>query len=137
MNRLINTMAAGAVIALTTHQAAAQPFVVDWHTIDGGGGTSTGGAFALEGTIGQFDAGVTMTGGSFEVHGGYWGPVDADGPCSVADFAVPFGVLDFFDVQAFLGLFSAMNESADLNNDAVFDFFDVQAFLNAFSAGCP
>lgn len=26
---------------------------------------------------------------------------------------------------------------ADFNNDGMLDFFDVQAFLNAFSAGCP
>lgn len=26
---------------------------------------------------------------------------------------------------------------ADLNNDGLLDFFDVQAYLNAFSAGCP
>ncbi len=27
--------------------------------------------------------------------------------------------------------------SADFNNDGVLDFFDIQAFLNAFSQGCP
>lgn len=47
------------------------------------------------------------------------------------------GVLDFFDVQLFLQLFSAQDPRADFNNDTVFDFFDVQAFLSAFSAGCP
>ncbi|GAB4386349.1 MAG: hypothetical protein Kow0022_15050 [Phycisphaerales bacterium] len=58
-------------------------------------------------------------------------------PCNDADFAEPFGTLDFFDVQAFLQAFSAHNPAADLNNDGIFDFFDVQAFLQAFSAGCP
>jgi hypothetical protein len=47
------------------------------------------------------------------------------------------GDLDFFDVQAFLQAFSAMNQSADLVDDDVFNFFDIQAFLQAFAAGCP
>jgi FG-GAP repeat protein len=57
------------------------------------------------------------------------------GPC-LADFNGD-GVLDFFDVQAFLGAFAASDSSADINNDGAFDFFDVQAFLNLYSAGCP
>jgi len=47
------------------------------------------------------------------------------------------GLLDFFDVQTFLNLFSAGDLGADLNNDQTLDFFDVQAFLNLFAAGCP
>lgn len=59
------------------------------------------------------------------------------GPCSVADLSLPFGVLDFFDVQQFLQLFAAHDSRADLNHDSAHDFFDVQLFLQAFSAGCP
>ncbi len=55
-------------------------------------------------------------------------------PC-VADWNDD-GTLDFFDVQAFLGAFSAHDAAADLNEDGSFDFFDVQVFLAAFSAGC-
>jgi len=62
---------------------------------------------------------------------------ETGGPCNDADFAEPFGELDFFDVLAFLQAFSASDPSADLNNDSLFDFFDVQAYLNAFSGGCP
>lgn len=58
-------------------------------------------------------------------------------PCSGADYAVPYGHLDFFDVQLFLQLFSAHDALADLNHDSAFDFFDVQVFLQLFSAGCP
>jgi len=47
------------------------------------------------------------------------------------------GVLDFFDVSAFLNAFSAQDPIADFTGDGVFDFFDVQAFLQAFAAGCP
>ena len=52
--------------------ARAQNYALDWHTIDGGGGTSTGGAYSLAGTIGQPDAG-TMSGGAFSLVGGFWG----------------------------------------------------------------
>jgi FG-GAP repeat len=47
------------------------------------------------------------------------------------------GILDFFDVQEFLGLFAAQDPAADFNSDGVFDFFDVQEFLNLYAAGCP
>ena len=47
-------------------------YAVDWHTIDGGGGTSTGGAYSVSGTIGQPDAGVTMTNGQYSITGGFW-----------------------------------------------------------------
>ena len=47
-------------------------FDLSWHTIDGGGGTSAGGGFELAGTIGQHDAGQTMTGGNFTLIGGFW-----------------------------------------------------------------
>lgn len=60
-----------------------------------------------------------------------------DVPCSPADFAEPYGTLNFFDVQSFLAAFSAQSASADLNSDGAHNFFDVQAFLQAFAAGCP
>lgn len=52
--------------------AFAQSYSIDWSTIDGGGGTSTGGVYAVSGTIGQADAGPTMTGGGFSLTGGFW-----------------------------------------------------------------
>ena len=52
--------------------AKAQPFEVSWYTIDGGGGTSTGGVYSVSGTIGQPDAGSTMTNGQYSVTGGFW-----------------------------------------------------------------
>lgn len=54
-----------------------------WHTIDGGGGTSTGGSYELAGTIGQPDAG-TMTGGDYELAGGFWtGGADVEPECPI------------------------------------------------------
>lgn len=51
---------------------SAQTFSIDWFKIAGGGGTSTNGAYALTGTIGQSDAGPTMAGGGFSIVGGFW-----------------------------------------------------------------
>ena len=50
----------------------AQPFSLDWSTIDGGGGTSTNSQYSLSGTIGQPDAGTTLTNGQYSVTGGFW-----------------------------------------------------------------
>ena len=50
----------------------AQSYSIDWYTVDGGGGTSTGGVYSVSGTIGQHDAGGPMTGGSYSLTGGFW-----------------------------------------------------------------
>lgn len=47
------------------------------------------------------------------------------------------GVLNFFDVSAFLGAFGSQQPEADFTNDGLFNFFDVSAFLSAFADGCP
>lgn len=59
-----------------TVSAIAQTYSIDWHTIDGGGGTSTGGMYAVSGTIGQPDAG-RMSGGNYTLQGGFWGIIAA------------------------------------------------------------
>ncbi len=46
-------------------------YEITWYTVDGGGGTSSGGVYTLDGTIGQPDAG-TLNGGSYTLAGGYW-----------------------------------------------------------------
>jgi hypothetical protein len=50
----------------------AQPYSIDWYKVAGGGGTSTGGVYAVSGTIGQPDAGTPMSGGNYSVTGGFW-----------------------------------------------------------------
>ena len=57
--------------------AASTDFAIPWWTVDGGGGTSQGGDFALSGTIGQPDAGEVMTGGDYALVGGYWAGVQS------------------------------------------------------------
>ncbi len=46
------------------------------------------------------------------------------------------GVLNFFDVSAFLSAYSSGSALADFNADGNQDFFDVSAFLSSFIAGC-
>jgi len=66
------------------------------------------------------------------------GTLGQDRQCNEADLVRPFGVLNFFDVAAFLQFFSEQDPRADLASpEGVFDFFDVAAFLDAFSEGCP
>jgi hypothetical protein len=52
-------------------------FTLDWFSVDGGGGISTGGVYTVSGTIGQPDAGTTMTGGNYSLEGGFWGLIAA------------------------------------------------------------
>lgn len=48
------------------------------------------------------------------------------------------GLLNFFDVSAFIAAYSANDPIADLSEPAGdWNFFDVSAFLQLFSAGCP
>jgi len=56
--------------------ASAQTYSIDWFSVDGGGGTSSGGPYTLSGTIGQPDAG-TMSGGTYSLTGGFWSIVSA------------------------------------------------------------
>jgi hypothetical protein len=58
--------------------------------------------------------------------------------CNSADFAEPFGELDFFDIARFLHAFSNGEGIADrVAPFGVFDFFDVASYLDEFAAGCP
>ena len=60
------------LLSLAASETQAQNFTIDWFTIDGGGGTSTGGVYSISGTIGQPDAAEPMTGGQFALEGGLW-----------------------------------------------------------------
>jgi hypothetical protein len=61
-----------ALIPLVLTAAAAVGYDLSWWSVDGGGGTSTGGGYTLLGAIGQPDAGV-MQGGGFSLAGGLLG----------------------------------------------------------------
>jgi len=75
----------------------AQNYQIDWYTIDGGGGTSSGGTYELSGTIGQPDATTTtLTGGSYSLQGGFWPglivPSTGESPTLFIQIAAPNSV---------------------------------------------
>ena len=71
-----NLTVALIALAVVYSEARAQNFTIDWFTIDGGGGSCTGGAYAVSGTIGQPDAGK-LSGESYTLEGGFWNSADA------------------------------------------------------------
>ena len=80
-NRKFIMGSVAAVLVLTGVAFAAYlggDFDLNWYTIDGGGGESTGRRFAVAGTIGQPDAGM-MTGGDFSLSGGFRAPPTGSG----------------------------------------------------------
>ena len=110
-------------------------FDLSWHTIDGGGGTSAGGGFELSGTIGQHDAGQTMTGGSFALIGGFWaGAGSAPGiPCPWdLDMSGSVGTSDLLDLLAQWGT----PGSADFDGNGIVGTSDLLALLANWGP-CP
>ncbi|MCC5824214.1 MAG: hypothetical protein LAT64_12615 [Phycisphaerales bacterium] len=63
------------------------------------------------------------------------GPDGAPQPCP-ADFNGD-GLVNFFDVSAFIAAFNNQDPAADINGDGLWNFFDVSAFITLFNAGCP
>jgi hypothetical protein len=60
--------------AVAGAQAGSSPaYDLSWWTVDGGGETlSTGPGYSLGGTAGQPDAGPVMSGGDYQLTGGFW-----------------------------------------------------------------
>lgn len=50
---------------------------IEPHVIAGGGGSSSGGPFRIDGTVGELSAANTMTGGTFSLSGGFWNAATA------------------------------------------------------------
>ena len=66
-------MALAAFFTLLANVSHAQQYNVPWSKIAGGGGlNSTGGTYAVSGTIGQPDASGPLSGGSYTLVGGFW-----------------------------------------------------------------
>src|SRR6187401_1993957 len=77
MNAIARLLLGFGAVTLLVAKVSAQTYSIDWFTIDGGGGASTGGVYSVSGTIGQPDANQRpMTGGNFSLIGGFWGVVN-------------------------------------------------------------
>jgi len=72
MRRWIGTAAIVLLILAIFSVVLAQSghFDLSWHSVDGGGGISNGGDFAIYSSIGQTDT-DTMSGGAFTLDGGF------------------------------------------------------------------
>jgi hypothetical protein len=60
-----------ASLGLSITAGRSQSFQLNWFSIDGGGGRSSGGPFTVTGTIGQPDT-SRLSGGNFTLTGGLW-----------------------------------------------------------------
>jgi hypothetical protein len=69
----IITIVALLLLLVSAALAAPNIFSIPWWTLDSGGGNSQGGDYTVSGTIGQPDAGSSMSGGEYTVVGGFWG----------------------------------------------------------------
>ena len=103
-----------------------------------GGIENVGGGFALSGTIGQPDAGP-MTGGSFELTGGYWAGAAAI-PCP--QDVTGDGVVNVLDLIQLLLCFGQpvtppCDTGQDTNGDGAVNVLDLIDVLLAFGQGCP
>ena len=101
------------------------PYEITWHTIDGGGGTSTGGPYTLTGTIGQPDAAWSI-GGIYELLGGFWpgGPLCEVGFDDFARFA-----------EGWLETGSGL--AGDLDGDNDVDLDDLSQLADSWLHYCP
>jgi subtilisin-like proprotein convertase family protein len=86
-------------------------------------------------SIADLDAGDNAFWEDFQIK--VYGTEGAAGPCNEIDLAEPHGVLDIFDVLAFIDAYNLQKPSADLTEDGSFDIFDVLEFISLYNAGCP
>jgi hypothetical protein len=144
MNAKLVASTIAALLALAASNASAQ-FDISWYTIDGGGAMmTTGGSFELSGTIGQHDAGPAsgpMTGGTFELVGGFWPGASAVTCTCPGDLSGDHQKTGT-DVQKFVDCFLGGATDcgcADLDGSGTLDMNDVTLFANALLTGpaCP
>jgi len=129
-NRLVFCLAA---IALTT-VASARDYAINWYTVDGGGGVSSGGQYRVAGTIGQPDAG-RLAGGSFAINGGFWQPA-----VTCAEDLNGDGVINLTDLATLLSNFGtasgATPAQGDINGDGAVNLTDLATLLAVFGSAC-
>ena len=138
LNREYLALAVGLLVAGT---AAAGVLQLSWFTVDGGGVTaSTGGDLTLSGTLGQHDAGPTMTGGDLELAGGFWAGITAGAATPPCDGdANGDGTVDPLDSGYVLARFGCPVgtgdsgcDTADQNGDGAVDPLDSGYVLARF-----
>ena len=73
MKRTLGALAAALILAavLFGRTYAAGGLIIDWWSVDGGGARSSGGAYALDGSVGQPDV-DSLSSARFSLNGGFW-----------------------------------------------------------------
>jgi len=140
------TLVISIFAVLAVRRASAQTFDLAWNTIDGGGDMwTTAGSFELSGTIGQPDAAVTMTDGSFELTAAFWALPTAP-PILIGDLNCD-GEVGFGDINPFVLFLSNFAgwqtaypgcppENGDINEDGSYPSFgDINPFVALLSGG--
>jgi len=126
-------LAISGLSALAT-LAHAQPYSIDWYTIDGGGGTSSSSTYTISGTIGQHDAGL-LIGPTYTVQGGFWAfPAGTGCLDCPADYNQDGGVTGD-DIAAFFADYEAGAGCADTNLDGGITGDDIAAYFSIYEAG--
>jgi len=70
--RILITLTAIFLLTASALASSGAGYMLNWYTVDNGGGASSGVGYKLSGTIGQPDAG-TLSGGNYQLKGGFWG----------------------------------------------------------------
>lgn len=102
-------------------------YEINWYTIDGGGGRSSGGPYTLVGTIGQPDA-AWSRGGDYELLGGFW----PGGPFCFVNFE---SFARFAEYWRDTGIGLPADLYVDTNN--IVDNLDLSVFVDLWLCYCP
>ena len=111
--------------------ASSAVFEISWYTVDGGGGTSSGGDFVLRGTIGQPDAG-DLTGGGFTLRGGYWQPGGCGNCPTDVDGNGETGAFDLANLLGAWGPVTPGSACLDADGNGFIEAFDLAVLLGAW-----
>ncbi len=107
------------------------PYVLEWSTIDGGGGVSSGGQYIVTGTIGQAEGGE-MAGGQYEVLGGFW----TGGPLCTVEFHHYARFADYW-LDSGCNAGNDWCGGADLDQLGDVDGVDLGLFVQEWLYWCP
>ncbi len=125
LKRIMDSIKSLLIVTLLFALPAFADYDISWHTIDGGGGISTGGQYIVTGTTGQHDAAYSA-GGDYELLGGFW-PGE---PLCIVDFK-HFARFAQYWLEAGIGL------PADLYEDDFVDLLDLELFVYEWLYYCP
>ena len=132
-NKLISVKVGKNILLITCILLFSLPafadYEISWYTIDGCGGRSTGGDYALVGTIGQPDAGE-MSSGDYKLSGGFWPDIM---------FELCFVDFEHFARFAEYWLMTGTDLPADLYIDEynIINLDDLNVFLDYWLYYCP